>query len=91
MPSPCIRGVLQRTVVVTSPRKCLGKKYPWSEAEDRATIQFIAMHKDAQATDNEWPAMRSEAEYWSLAARYIKSSTGVQYLRKGKCTQTYVA
>ena len=85
-PSPCIRGVLQRTLVVTSPRKCLTKKYPWSEAEDRATVQFIAMHKDEQATDNEWPAMRSEAEYWSLAARYIKSSTGVQYLRKGKCS-----
>lgn len=85
-PSPCIRGVLQRSIVVTSrsPRKCLVKKYPWSDAEDRATVQFIAMHKDEQATDNEWPAMRSEAEYWSLAARYMKSSTGVQYLRKGR-------
>lgn len=85
-PSPCIRGVLQRSIVVTSrsPRKCLVKKYPWSDAEDRATVQFIAMHKDEQATDNEWPAMRSEAEYWSLAARYMKSSTGVQYLRKAQ-------
>lgn len=38
---------------------CLGENYPWSEDEDRATIQFIAMHKDEQATDNEWPAMRN--------------------------------
>lgn len=92
-PSPCIRGVLQRSIVVTSrsPRKCLVKKYPWSDAEDRATVQFIAMHKDEQATDNEWPAMRSEAEYWSLAARYMKSSTGVQYLRKGRIPSAWVA
>ena len=74
--------MLQKSlVVITSPRKCLDKKYPWFEAEDQDTVQFIAMHKDEQATDNEWPAMRAEAEYWSLAARYIKSSTGVQYLR----------
>ena len=51
---------LQRSLVVTSPRKYLTKKYSWCEAEDRATVQFIAMHKAEQATDNEWPAMRLE-------------------------------
>ncbi|KAL9977217.1 hypothetical protein ACROYT_G014596 [Oculina patagonica] len=28
--------------------------------------------------------MRAEAEYWSMAARYIKSAAGVQYLRKAQ-------
>ncbi|KAL9982315.1 hypothetical protein ACROYT_G004343 [Oculina patagonica] len=59
-----------------------GEEYPWSLAEDRTLVEFIALHKDAQASENEWPAMLAEAEYWSMAARYIKSAAGVQYLRK---------
>ena len=61
-PAPCIRRVLSCKEVLWLP--LLGnvsqKKYSWSEAEDRATVQFNAMHKAEQATDNDWPAMRLE-------------------------------
>lgn len=76
---------MQRKVCIVSPGKIRKspKKYLWSNAEDQATVQFIALHKDQKASDQEWPAMRAEAEYWSEAAQYIQSATGTKYLRKG--------
>ena len=82
---PSFKAVLQRKVCIVSPGKIRKspKKYLWSNAEDLATVQFTALHKDQQASDQEWPAMRAEAEYWSEAAQYIQSATGTKYLRKG--------
>ena len=90
--SPCIRGVLQRRLsIVRSPAKKQRspKKVPWTSAEDLALVQYIALHKDEQATEKEWPAMRAESDYWLQAAQYVQSATGVQYLRKGKLKMNY--
>lgn len=56
----------------------------WTKAEDLALVQYIALHKDEQTSDIDWPAMRAEADYWIKAAQYIKSASGVHYHRKGK-------
>ena len=79
-------------MVVTSPRtrKSPAKRIAWTEVEDRAAVQFIALHKDEQASESEWPAMRAETDYWSLAARFIKSASGSKYLRKGKLNLSFI-
>lgn len=56
----------------------------WSTQEDTALVQFVALHKDQQASEAEWPAMKSTHAYWSDAAKYIKQTAGSGYLREGK-------
>ena len=49
------RGVLSCKEVLWLPLhgNVSQKKDRWSGVKDRATVQFIAMHKDEQATENE--------------------------------------
>ena len=47
-------------------------------------MQFVALHKDQQATEVEWPAMKALHEYWYNAAQYIKQTAGTKLLRDGK-------
>lgn len=47
-------------------------------------MQFVALHKDKQATDVEWPAMKAMHLYWYDAAKYIKQTACTQHLRDGK-------
>ena len=37
----------------------------WSLQEDTALVQFVALHKDMQPTNVEWPAMKPKHEYWT--------------------------
>ncbi|KAJ7373269.1 hypothetical protein OS493_012858 [Desmophyllum pertusum] len=53
----------------------------WSQEEDTALVQFVALHKDKQATDVEWPAMKAMHLYWYDAAKYIKQTACTQHLR----------
>ena len=55
----------------------------WSAEEDTALVQFIALHKDQQSTDAEWPAMKAPNIYWSDAAKYINQTAGTKHLREG--------
>lgn len=55
----------------------------WSLQEDTALVQFVALHKDMQLTNVEWPAMKAQHEYWSEAARYIQQTTQTDHLRDG--------
>lgn len=48
-------------------------------------MQFVALHKDKQATDVEWPAMKAMHLYWYDAAKYIKQTACTQHLRNGIC------
>ena len=41
----------------------------WSTEEDTALVQFVALHKDQQATEVEWPAMKALHEYWYNAEK----------------------
>ena len=57
---------------------------PWGMAEDTALVQFIALHKDKQPTEAEWPAMKVNHEYWGEAALYIQQTAGTGHLREGR-------
>ena len=55
----------------------------WSVEEDSALVQFVALHKDQQPSDVEWPAMKQEHAYWSDASKYLKETAGTEHLREG--------
>ena len=46
-------------------------KVAWTPKEDCSLVQFIALHKDLQPTDNEWPCMKPNHPYWLNAAKFI--------------------
>ena len=59
------------------------KRESWSVKEDSALVQFIALHKDMQPTDVEWPAMKANHHYWTEAAQYVKDTANTKSLREG--------
>lgn len=65
-----------------SPQKKKRREGPWSAKEIRSLIEFVALHKDIQSTENEWPSMRPEHTYWEKAYEYVKRLTGCT--RSGK-------
>ena len=70
-----------------SPRALKFKKrtrIKWVREEDAALVQFVALHRDLQPTDLQWPAMNPDDQYWKLAAAYIKEISGTKHLRKGE-------
>lgn len=55
----------------------------WTNKENAALVQFVALHKDLQETDKEWPSMRATHSYWADAASFIKNMSGTAFVRKG--------
>ena len=43
----------------------------WSQAEDSALVEFVALHRDEQPNSDKWPAMRESNPYWEKAASYV--------------------
>ena len=68
---------LQKSLEVTSPRKCLTKKYSWSKAEDRAAVQFIAMHKAEQATEQRVASHETGVWQQDMLSLQLEFSTNV--------------
>ena len=95
MPVPIImnfqvkKSPLTRGKPLRSPLKELKSikkaRKPWVTMEDTALVQFVALHKDKQATEAEWPAMKAQVEYWTEAAIYIKQTASTEHLREGTC------
>ena len=56
----------------------------WSTEEDTALVQFLALHKDQQATEVEWTAMKALHKYWYNAVQYVKQTADTKHLRDGK-------
>ena len=68
-----------------SPRKCTPQKSPpkkrsrnrtWSQQELRSLVEYVALHKDAQNSENEWPAMNDDNNYWFKTSEFIKQTCG---------------
>jgi hypothetical protein len=63
----CCHCVFQGFSHSWSPRKCTPQKSPpkkrsrnrnWSQQELRSLVEYVALHKDAQNSENEWPNYR---------------------------------
>lgn len=39
-------------------------------------VEFVALHKDLQTSDSEWPAMNADNEYWVKADEFVKQACG---------------
>ncbi|XP_063448946.1 uncharacterized protein LOC134728306 isoform X2 [Mytilus trossulus] len=74
-----------RRVVVFSPLKGTNYKSPpkkkrrqpvWTQKELCSLVEFVALHKDLQSSDNEWPAMNADNIYWTKASDFIKQTCG---------------
>jgi len=84
------RAVIQRTFRIgRSPGKLLkGPRRNCSKAEDCALIQYVALYKDQQHSEAEWPSMKTEQgqihKYWVEAAKYIQATAGVPHIRSGE-------
>ena len=46
------------------------------------STQFVALHKDLQPTENEWPCMKPNHPYWLEAAKFIEQNAKGSHLRK---------
>ena len=62
----------------------------WSLQEDTALVHFVALHKDMQPTNVEWPAVKPQHEYWTEAAQYIQQTTQTGHLREGNLASLIV-
>ncbi|CAC5375848.1 unnamed protein product [Mytilus coruscus] len=74
-----------RRVVTFSPLKGTTYKSPpkkkrrqpvWTQKELCSLVEFVALHKDLQSFENEWPAMNADNVYWTKASDFIKQTCG---------------
>ncbi|CAC5378338.1 unnamed protein product [Mytilus coruscus] len=74
-----------RRVVIFSPLKGTPYKGPpkkkrrqpvWTQKELCSLVEFVALHKDLQSSENEWPAMNADNVYWTKASDFIKQTCG---------------
>jgi hypothetical protein len=42
----------------------------------RSLVEYVALHKDAQNSENEWLAMNDDNNYWFKASEFIKQTCG---------------
>ncbi|XP_021363622.1 uncharacterized protein LOC110456905 [Mizuhopecten yessoensis] len=61
---------------VRSPPKKKSREGAWTDDQVRSLIEFVALHKDLQTSDSEWPSMRSDHVYWIKAAEYVQMIDG---------------
>lgn len=39
-------------------------------------MEYVALHKDTQSSEGEWPAMNADNNYWTDASKFIMMSCG---------------
>lgn len=39
-------------------------------------MEYVALHKDTQSSESEWPAMNADNNYWTDASKFIMMSCG---------------
>ena len=66
---------MKRTPIRSPPKK-KSREGPWTDNEMRSLIEFVALYKDLQASESEWPSMRPDHDYWSKKAEYVKLVVG---------------
>lgn len=71
---------------MSSPPKQKAKRLVWRPEEDVALVQFVALYKDTQPTDKEWPAMKAYHPYWTNAAQFIQTTAKTPYRRERMLT-----
>ncbi|CAG2230903.1 unnamed protein product [Mytilus edulis] len=59
-----------------SPPKKKRRQPVWTQKELCSLVEFVALHKDLQSSDNEWPAMNADNIYWTKASDFIKQTCG---------------
>ena len=59
-----------------SPPKERSRNRTWSQQELRSLVEYVALHKYAQNSENEWPAMNDDNNYWFKASEFIKQTCG---------------
>lgn len=92
-PRPSVVCTRQSKIII-SPKLLREKKRTrinWPHKEDVALVQFVALHKDLQASTIEWPQPSPESDYWDKAADYIQQVAGTPYRRQGSSVRKRVA
>ena len=62
-----------KRIPIRSPPKKKSREGPWTDNEMRSLIEFVALYKDLQTSESEWPSMRPDHVYWSKTAEYVGS------------------
>lgn len=65
----------KKRLVKSPPRKRI-RKGAWSYAELCSLVEYVALHKDTQSAESEWPAMNADNNYWTDASKFIMMSCG---------------